>query len=372
MSEPHAMLPSANHDELAEQLFVRDLKVYLTEAIEPHFRERAEALDPGPASNARIETVYERLHEDETFRAWAMLRRTSQDMLWAEIADSVHRQAGDLTEAASAAPQLGSLTLDPEFEQPAYLAAGDVHLMPGGYVHDTGDVTQGAIMDRGGAVYMLGRNGGLMNDVRGHTLVSHLYTLYPDFAPADILELGCGIGASLVPVAKAFPDARVHGVDVGGSMLRYALARANHLGAAVHLSQDNAERTRFPDESFDLVFSCVLLHETSPDAISRIMEESYRLLKPGGIVAHLEVPQRYESMDLWGKIRGEIEADYNNEPNWKAAISADYGPLLASVGFKDVAVGYQAATGNPVRGEGRFTHQSEGVFRSWFVASARK
>jgi len=372
MPQDHVMLPSASHDEAAEQYFVRDLKVYLTEAIEPQFRERAQALDPGPASNARVETVYERLHEDEDFRAWAMLRRTSQDMLWAEIADSVGRQADVLNALAADAPATGSLTLDPDSVQPPYLAKGDVHLMPGGYAHDIGGVEQGAIMDRGGAVYMLGRNGGLMNDVRGHTLVSHLYTLYPDFAPARILELGCGIGASLIPVATAFPEAEVHGVDVGASMLRYALARARHLGATVHLAQDNAERTRFPDKSFDLVFSCVLLHETSPDAIDRIVEESHRLLKPGGIVAHLEVPQRYDQMDLWGKIRGEIEADYNNEPNWKAAISADYAALLKAAGFRDVAVGYQSATSSPVRGEGRFSDQSEGVFRSWFVASARK
>jgi len=372
MPQDHRMLPAASHDEAAGQLFVRDLKVYLTEAIEPWFRDRAEALDPGPASNSRVETVYERLHEDEDFRAWAMLRRTSQDMLWAGVADSVERQAEALNARADEAPAIGSLTLDPDFVQPPYLAAGDVHLMPGGYAHDRGGVEQGAIMDRGGAVYMLGRNGGLMNDVRGHTLVSHLYTLYPDFRPGRVLELGCGVGASLIPVATAFPEAEIHGVDVGASMLRYALARARHLGATVHLAQDNAERTRFPDESFDLVFSCVLLHETSPDAIGRIMQESYRLLKPGGIVAHLEVPQRYDQMDLWGKIRGEIEADYNNEPNWKAAISADHAALLKTAGFRDISVGYQSATGNPVPGEGRFSDRSEGVFRCWFIASARK
>ncbi len=372
MSNAHPMLPTANHDEMAEQLFVRDLKVYLGEAIEPHFQARAAALDPGPTSNSQVETVYERLHEDECFRAWATLRQTSQDMLWAEIADSVARQSDTLTELVDEAPELGSLALDPEFLPPPYLAAADVHLMPGGYAYDAGDVSQGAIMDRGGAVYMLGRNGGLMNDVRGHTLVSHLYTVYPDFDPADILELGCGIGASLLPVTQAFPQANIHGVDVGGSILRYALARARHMGASVHLAQDNAERTRFRDGSFDFVFSCVLLHETTPDSIARIMAESHRLLRPGGVVAHLEVPQRYDRMDLWGKIRGEIEADYNNEPNWKAAISADYGALLRSAGFTDMKVGYQAATGRPVRGEGRFSDESEGVFRSWFVASARK
>src|SRR3546814_12477150 len=73
----------------------------------------------------------------------------------------------------------------------------------------------------------------------------------------------------------------------------------------------------FPDESFDLVFSCVTNHELQPGTIGAMMDECHRLLRPGGVVLHLEVPQRYAEMDLWGQVRGEIEASYNNEPNWK-------------------------------------------------------
>jgi len=368
----HPMLPGTTHDEAAAQLFVRDFKMFLTDALEPGLRAQAEALDPGAGSNARVETVYERLHEDEDFRNWASLRRRSQEMLWDSVSESVQRQAEALEALAAAAPQTGSLTLDPAFVQPDYLETGDVHLMPGGYAHDDGGVLQGAVMDRGGAVYMLGRNGGLMNDVRGHTVVGHLFTQYPDLEPLRILELGCGVGASLLPMAEAFPHAEVHGIDVGAAMLRYTLARARHLGQTVHLSQGSAECAPYPDASFDLVFSSVLLHETSPDAIGRIMAESHRLLRSGGVAIHLEVPNRYDALDLWGKVRGEIEADYNNEPNWKAAISADYRTLLAQAGFAEIAVGYQSATSAPTRDAGGFSDRSEGTFRSWFVASARK
>ncbi|WP_336967446.1 class I SAM-dependent methyltransferase [Sphingobium aromaticiconvertens] len=368
----HPMLPGTTHDETAAQLFVRDFKLFLAEGVEPGHRARAEQLDPGVRINARVETVYQKLHDDEGFRAWASLRRTSQEMLWASVSESVARQADALEALAAAAPDMGSLTLDPDFVQPDYLEAGDVHLMPGGYAHDDGTVLQGAVMDRGGAVYMLGRNGGLMNDVRGHTVAAHVFALYPDLEPGHILELGCGVGASLIPVAAAFPDAKVHGIDVGAAMLRYALARARHLSTSVHLVQGNVEQAPFPDASFNFVFSSVLLHETSPTAITRIIAESHRLLKPGGVVVHLEVPNRYDELDLWGKIRGEIEADYNNEPNWKAAISADYRALLAQAGFEDIAVGYQAATSAPARGAGGFSEKSMGTFRSWFVASARK
>lgn len=366
----HPMMPAANHDEAAEQLFVRDLKTWLSEVIEPHGRVRADAVDPGPLNNARVETVYQQLHADSAFRSWLSVRRASQEMLWDVVAASVARQRPALDASAATAPALGSLTLDPGFTAPAYLADRNVHQMPGGYMADDG-IDTGAVMDRGGAVYMLGRNGGLMNDARGKTVVSHLLTRFPDLRPKRILELGCGVGTSIVPVARAFPDAEVHAIDVGAAMLRYADARARHLGVAVHFAQADAEHSGYADASFDLVFSCVLLHETSEAAIANIMAESRRLLAPGGVAVHLEVPNRYETMDLWGKIRGQIEADYNNEPAWQAAISVDYDALLRQVGFTDVATGYQDTSFAPVPTAGNFSDTSKGVFRSWFVAAGR-
>jgi ubiquinone/menaquinone biosynthesis C-methylase UbiE len=369
MTQP--MLPKASHDELAEQLFIRDLKGWVGGDVEAHQRALADRLDPGPQSNAREETVYEALLEQDSFRSWLSLRRASQELLWDAIATSVERQGAALDSQAEHY-NAGSVTLADDAALPAYIASRDVHLMPGGYQHDTGGVLQGAIMDRGGAVYMLGRNGGLLNDGRGRTVLAHLFARFPDFTPTRILELGCGVGASLVPVALAFPEAQVHGIDLGGSMLRYARARGASMGAKLHLAQDSAEGTRYPDGSFDFVFSAVLMHETEAGAIPRILAESRRLLAPGGIAIHLEVPQRYESMDLWGRIRGRIEADYNNEPAWREAISADYDALMRQVGFDDVATGYQDATrGDPVRGGAGFGSTSKGVFASWFVVSGR-
>lgn len=367
----HAMLPKASHDELTEQLFVRDLKVWLADQVEPQARALADKLDPGASSNARTETTYERLHEDAAFRDWASVRRASQELMWDAVGRSVARQRDALETTAAAASQLGSLTLDPNFVLPPYLAEGDVHLMPGGYHVEDYGVGQGAVMDRGGAVYMLGKNGGFLNDGRGKTIVQHLFACYPDFQPNRILELGCGIGASLVPLAAAFPEAEVHGIDVGASMLRYALARARHLGVAIDFAQGDAERTRYENASFDLVFSATLMHETSASAIGRVLAESRRLLRPGGVAIHLEVPQRYETMDLWGKIRGKIEADYNNEPAWAAAIGTDYAVAMRSAGFADVVIGYQDACFAPKRDAGGFSDESKGVFRSWFVASGR-
>ena len=42
------------------------------------------------------------------------------------------------------------------------------------------------------------------------------------FKGLRILDIGCSAGASTVPYALAYPDAGVHGVDLGAAMVRFA------------------------------------------------------------------------------------------------------------------------------------------------------
>ena len=173
--------------------------------------------------------------------------------------------------------------------------------------------------------------------------------------------------------ARYFPDAEIHGVDVGASLLRYAHARAAHLGVSIHFSQQDAERTNYPDEYFDLVFSSALVHETSAKGVKNVMSECYRVLRPGGVVIHLEVPWRETPQDYFGRLRGDYESRYNLESFWQGACSADFQALLTEAGFSDVSVGFQDAAAKAQRGaSGHFGAESKGVYRSWYMASGRK
>jgi SAM-dependent methyltransferase len=368
----HPLIAVPSHDELVEQLFVRDFKMFVGGQLEPVQAQIARVEDqalPETVSNNRAHALRERMAGHESFRTWLAMKRESQRHLWATVANSVERQADELERLAQVDAPLGSVRTDAAFEAPAYIQRGDIHLMPGGNAHDDGSLLQGAVMDRGGAVYMLGRNGGMLNDLRGQTAMAHVLTRFPDFAPTRILDMGCGIGTSTVPAATAFPAAEVHGIDVGASMLRYAHARAEHLDEAVHFSQQSAEQTDFADGSFDLVFSCVLFHETSQAAMMNIVAESRRLLRPGGLAVHLEVPGLHDNSDTWVELNGALEAQYNNEPNWKGALTADYQSLMDSAGFKDVMIGFQPTSQAARQGPFRFGPENEGVFRSWFIAS---
>ena len=372
----HPMMPAATHDELAEQLFVVDLKAYLAMEIEPVGRELARAVDQDDSLSAdeRLKRVREKLHDYDSYRTLIGLRRAAQESIWDAIRSSITRQADELNERANIEHPRGSLRVNPDFEAPGYLKAGDTHMMPGGYTAnlDDGNALQGAMMDRGGAVYMLGRSGGLMNDGRGQTAMAHVLARFPDLAPRRILDMGCGVGASTLPAAECFPEAQVHGIDVGASVLRYAHARAEHLGHAVHFSQQSAEQTDFPDESFDLVYSCAMIHETSRSAVPNIIRESHRLLRPGGVAVHLEVPLRYADLDIWGQLICDYETRYNNEPFWTGALKADLAGEMTRSGFRNVASGFQEATRRARPGTGGYSDKNLGEFRSWYVASGQK
>jgi len=373
MTEVHPMMPAPSHDERAEQYFIRDLKNQMFRLAGAQ-KQIALTLAAQLPPDAPADAIEHAMAGEDVFRDWTRYRRASQEMMWDAIASSVDRQIDELEARAEITSPIGSLQLDPTLVAPDYLRRTDVHMMPGGYLADRGpkDVRQGAVMDRGGAVYLLGRNGGLMNDGRGHAMVAHVFDRAPDIAPARTLELGVGIGASAMAVAGYFPAAENFGIDVGAALLRYAHARAEHMAVPMHLRQANAEHTAFPDDHFDLVYSCAVLHETSPEGVAAIIAESYRILRPGGLMVHLEVPARIGPKDHWTQLEGMFEQRYNNEPYWNGANTLDYQAALQQAGFRDIMVGYQTSRAQAERGNKGFSSVSSGPFACWFVVSGVK
>ena len=297
----HAVLPRANRDETARQDFISALRKHLQGSLTPGNQAVYEARTKHvfAAENARLpanrQEVASVMKRDPYYQFWSALQRVSQQAIWDSVTDTIVRDCGELeAEAAAIAkrnPAGGALRLNPNLAMPVYVTAADIHLMPGGYVGDnTAELRQGPLYDRGLYLYIAGQcgpeNDGLVHMLRG-AIGKHL----PDFAPRRILDMGCTIGSSTVPWKKLFPDAEVIGIDVSATMLRYAHARAEALGVPVTFVQTNAEHTEFETGSFDLVASCLLLHETSAAALPRIIAECRRLLAKGGVMAHLDVPQ---------------------------------------------------------------------------------
>ncbi len=338
---PHAVLPQLTGEEESRQLFVKSLKYHLASKVSPGNKLAYEARAKpafAAANDGRepqtLRDIRATMTDDPYFRLWSALQRTSQEMMWRSVQIPVERQFDDLAAAAKGSgPELGSLRLNPDLDIPAYHTAVDIHCMPGGYHSEFApdDLANGAVYDRAVWLYAMGRMGPL-NDDMGHTVVAYLKERHPDFRPHRILDMGCTVGHSTLPYADAFPEAEIEAIDVAAPVLRYAHARAESLGKAVRFSQQSAEATDFEDGSFDLIVSHILVHETSHKAIRRIMREAHRLLRPGGLVVHVETPP-YAALTAFDAFMLDWDTRNNNEPYWGASHEIDPEALAAETGF---------------------------------------
>lgn len=342
MQEAHAALPAPTHDEFARQEFVRSYKEYLVKHVHAGNRERYErAVRPaferehGRPPQDRFE-VRDVMTRDPYYRMFSTLLRTSQEMMWSSCQKPVERELDTLNERINSGTGRsagGTLTLDAKLKTPKYHTAVDIHCQPGGYHTEfaPNDASPGMVYDRAVHIYAMGQMGPY-NDDMGASIVMWLQENHPTFRPKRILDMGCSVGHSTVPYARAFPGAEIHAIDVAAPMLRYAHARAEDLGVKIHFSQQNAEKTNFPDGHFDLVVSHILLHETSQKAINRIVKECHRVLAPGGMMIHAETPP-YAGMEPFDAFMLDWDTRNNNEPFWSRSHELDLKALSAQGGF---------------------------------------
>ena len=342
----HDMLPRPDHDEQARQDFVTSLRGHLSGRVMPGaYRVYQSRVEPAfKAQHGRTpadqEEVRQVMTKDSYYQFWSAMQRRSQEMLWESVIDPTERQlpqligrAGKLSGRKLAKGRRGSLRLDPALKVPRYHTAADIHLQPGGYHTDfaADDVAAGVVYDQGINLYMGGALGP-ENNLTGDTLLAYIQEKHPDFKPRRILDIGCAIGNATLVWARAFPDAEVHGIDVGAPVLRYAHARAQAFGVPVHFSQQNAEQTDFDAGSFDLVISHIVLHETSKSALVRILRECHRLLRPGGLMLHLEIPRGKTVIE---KFMHNWESYNNNETFCRYMTDIDLKAEALKGGFAD-------------------------------------
>jgi ubiquinone/menaquinone biosynthesis C-methylase UbiE len=339
----HGVFPTPSHDEAARFNFLANLNKYVSgvlgagnalayeKRVLPAFR-KAQGRDP--ADRFEIKAA---MNRDPYHRFWSALKRNSMEMRQQNGRAMVLRQLDEL-DARARQYNVGreTLALDPAVEVPRYQAAVDIHCMPGSYHGEErpGDVSAGANYDCG--IFATTAGGlGALSDGGGQALVEWVAKERPGWAPRRILDVGVTIGHNAVPLALAFPEAEVIGIDTAAPVLRYGHARAQSLGARnLRFVQANAEDlSRWPDGHFDWVQTTMFLHETSGKALPRIIAELHRVLAPGGLMLHLEQPQYSDGMPLYEQFIRDWDAFNNNEPFWSAMHALDLKEEMVRAGF---------------------------------------
>ena len=336
----HAILPTQTHDEFARESFASSMRKFFTEEVFPgnrrlyaeHLRPAFEA-EHGRPPQTRKE-VKDLMNGTFYYRAGTLLGRASQELLWDVVGESVERQLEDLKAKVPKGATLGTLRVNPNLEMPPYIEAVDIHVMPGNFHTEITehDVYAGALYDRGVHVFSYGGLGEY-NHALGEVFASFFKERFPELQPKRVLDMGCGCGFSTVPFKLAYPDAEVYGIDIGAPMVRYAHARAESLGVAIHFSQQNAAHTDFPDGYFDVVYSALVHHECPMKVIEETLHEGYRLLAPGGVMYHDGIKRKPDT-DPFQQFLGSWFTNNNNEPFENAAREVDFEGSCIAAGFR--------------------------------------
>ena len=331
-----------NQHERARMDFVSSLRAHVLTRMAPAMREHyetkvaprlARTTAGGPTDGPAVHAA---MRGEKPFRFYSAARNSAQEMVFASVIEGVEREVDRLNSAAAnlrGTAATGSLTLDPALGIPKNVSDIDVHLSPGSYHSEyrDEDVATGAIYDNSIRVFTFGQFGKDLNDI-GATMANYVRLKFPDFRPEKILDCGCSIGHNTLPWAQAFPDAEVTGIDVAPAVLRYGHARAQSMGVAAHFRQMNATDLDYPDNSFDVVFSSMFMHELPLKDIHAFLKEAHRVLRPGGLLWNMELPPNNQ-MPAYESFYLDWDSFYNNEPYYKGFRDQDYRELVAHAGF---------------------------------------
>jgi ubiquinone/menaquinone biosynthesis C-methylase UbiE len=128
-------------------------------------------------------------------------------------------------------------------------------------------------------------NARLQDQARTLSELLHADTSYP--AGSSVLEVGCGVGAQTITLARNSPDAKITSIDISPASLAQARARIEQAGLTnVHFQSADIFALPFAAASFDHIFVCfVLEHISKPAEVLAILK---RILRPGGTITVIE------------------------------------------------------------------------------------
>ena len=148
-----------------------------------------------------------------------------------------------------------------------------------------------------------------------------------------VLDLGSGGGIDvLLSARRVGPTGKAYGLDMTDEMLE--LARSNQRKAGienVEFLRGEIENIPLPDRSVDVIISNCVINLSSNK--QRVLQEAYRVLKPGGQLAISDIVTRTslpleirQSLELWvGCVAGALPQD-------------EYRQALETVGFQHIDI----------------------------------
>jgi ubiquinone/menaquinone biosynthesis C-methylase UbiE len=153
---------------------------------------------------------------------------------------------------------------------------------------------------------------------------------------ADVLDVGAATGLSSLELLRALPGGvAVTGIDLSPHFLAVGrrLQAQRAPGERLALVHAAAEATGLPSSSFDLVSVCLVLHELPAAASRAVFAEAFRLLRPGGALAIMEMNPQAPAFQRLLASPVPMAIFASTEPYLQEYISLDVAAALEGAGF---------------------------------------
>jgi len=151
----------------------------------------------------------------------------------------------------------------------------------------------------------------------------------------EIVDIGCSIGVSSEHLASTFKTSNILGIDLSPYFLAVANYRNRIKNYRIEYLHRNAEKTYIHTGSKDMVMINFMLHELPFEPRMRVLKEAYRILKPDGILAILDLNpenlQKNLSINQFRKWAFEV-----TEPHIYSYYQHDMTMSIADAGFATI------------------------------------
>jgi demethylmenaquinone methyltransferase/2-methoxy-6-polyprenyl-1,4-benzoquinol methylase/phosphoethanolamine N-methyltransferase len=148
-----------------------------------------------------------------------------------------------------------------------------------------------------------------------------------------VLDVGCSTG-NLTLTAKNYAGApgTAYGIDASPEMIEVARKKAARSGSGTVFEVGLIEKLAFPDATFDVVISRLVMHHLPDDLKRQGVKEIHRVLNPGGLVflADFKAP----SIPVLAHLASALVGPRMMHSDMSAIL-----PMLVEAGFVDVDSG---------------------------------
>ena len=141
----------------------------------------------------------------------------------------------------------------------------------------------------------------------------------------QVLDVGCGTGTLALEVQRRVGSAgRVVGIDPGNEQIARARAKAARQHVPIAFQVGVIEQLAFPDQTFDVVLSTLMMHHLPTAVKAQGLAEIARVLKPGGRLIIADFTRKQERSGLAARFHAG------------GSCLSDLAALVAHAGFVQV------------------------------------